>query len=334
MVKDNKMTYLILFLLFLFLLYYFFAASAPRQKNIVWGVNFSQAHAQFLKLDWRKAYLAILEDLGVKNIKLITNWDFVENKKGNYYFNDVDWQIKEADKHGAKLIYVVGMKTGRWPECHIPKWALTLSKKEQQEEILKYIKEVVLRYKNQKSIIAWQAENEPLFEFGVCPWYDEDFLKKEVSLIKSLDPTRPVIVSDSGEQSFWFRAANIGDIVGTTMYRTVWVHVTDNYGFFMNFPLPPLSYWLKAQLIKGLFNKEVINVELQAEPWVPDIYVEVSLQQQEKTMNLDKFKDNIIFAKKTGLGKFYFWGTEWWYWLKEKENKPEIWNEAKRLFRN
>lgn len=26
--------------------------------------------------------------------------------------------------------------------------------------------------------------------------------------------------------------------------------------------------------------------------------------------------------------------TEWWFWLKEKQGKPEIWNEAKKLFAN
>jgi len=49
-------------------------------------------------------------------------------------------------------------------------------------------------------------------------------------------------------------------------------------------------------------------------------------------MNLERFKQNIEFAKRTGLDKFYLWGAEWWYWLKEKQNQPEIWNEAKLLF--
>jgi len=26
------------------------------------------------------------------------------------------------------------------------------------------------------------------------------------------------------------------------------------------------------------------------------------------------------------------WGGEWWYWMKEKQNQPEIWQEAKKLF--
>ena len=51
-------------------------------------------------------------------------------------------------------------------------------------------------------------------------------------------------------------------------------------------------------------------------------------------MNLEQFKKNIEFAKKTGLKEFYLWGAEWWYWMKEKQNKPEIWNEAKKLFQD
>ena len=258
----------------------------------------------------------------------------MEGEKGRYYFDDIDWQIKEAESRGVNLIYVVGMKTGRWPECHLPNWALNLQKQEQQEEILEYIKKAVLRYKNQKSIIAWQAENEPFFKFGECPWYDKNFLIEEVKFIKSIDSTRPVIVSDSGEYSSWFTAAKIGDIVGTTIYRKVWVHLTDKYGFYTSIFFPPQSYWIKAQIVKKLFNKEVINVELQAEPWVRNVFADIPLEEQEKTMDLKQFKRNIEFAKNSGLSTFYLWGGEWTYWLKKTQNKPEIWDEAKKLFIN
>lgn len=330
--KILKIFFLVCIVLLAFFTYYFFIFKAPQQKKITWGINFSQMQSESLKLDWKKTYLAILDNLGAKNIKLLAQWDFVEGKRGNYYFNDIDWQIKESEKRGTKLIYVVGMKTGRWPECHLPDWADALSKKEQQDGMLKYIKEVVARYKGSKSIVAWQAENEPLFEFGECPWYDKDFLIKEVAFIKSLDPTRPVIVSDSGEQSLWIEPAKIGDIVGTTIYRTVWVPIAHGIGFYFNFPIPPVVYWHKSQIIKYLFNKNVIAVELQAEPWSSKPFYNISLQEQEKSMNLNKFKENIKYAKQTGLDTFYFWGAEWWYWLKEKQNKPEIWNEAKKLF--
>ncbi len=59
---------------------------------------------------------------------------------------------------------------------------------------------------------------------------------------------------------------------------------------------------------------------------------DLSLEEQEKSMDFSRFQKNINFAKKTGLKEFYLWGAEWWYWMKTKQNKPEIWEEAKKLF--
>jgi endo-1,4-beta-mannosidase len=142
-----------------------------------------------LGLDWKQLYLAVTEELGAKNIKLHTQW--------GASFDDIDWQIKQAEKNNAKIIYVLGLKTGRWPECHMPEWAKTLEEKSQKTEILKHITETVMRYKDSKAIEYWQVENEPLFKFGQCPnWYykNDGFLKTEVALVKSLDPSREVII--------------------------------------------------------------------------------------------------------------------------------------------
>jgi len=317
-------------ILLLILVSYFFIGSPPQAEKITWGVNFSQKHAQNLGLNWKETYSALLNDLAVKNIKLITHWDFLEPEKDKYYFEDLDWQIKTAEKKGVKILLVIGMKTGRWPECHIPDWAGNLSKEEQQERILKLVEKTVLRYRDGNSIWAWQVENEPFFPFGECPWVDKNFLKKEIDLVKSSDSQkRPILISDSGEDSFWINAAKLGDIVGTTLYKKVWFR---QLGFYIYYPLPPTFYWRKAKYIEKIFNKKVIVVELQAEPWGPKLLYESPLEEQEKTMNLERFKADIEFAKKTGLDEFYLWGGEWWYWLKEKQNRPEIWNEAKKLF--
>lgn len=315
---------------------YFFIGKTQTQEKITWGIDFSQSQTEYLGLNWKEAYLAIINDLGVKNIKLHTNWNWIEGKKDNFYFDDIDWQIKQAEQKNVQIIYVIGMKTGRWPECHLPDWSINLSEKNQQEELLRYIAEVVDRYKNSKAIEYWQVENEPFFKFGKCPdWYykNDDFLKKEIALVKSIDPSRKIIISDSGEQSSWFSAAKIGDIVGITMYRNAWAHVTNDFGFNVNFSLlNAKTYARKSQIIKKMFGKDVICIELQAEPWVSKSFLENSLQEQSKTMNIDIFKNNIEFAKQTGFDKFYLWGVEWWLWMKEKQNQPEIWNEAKKLF--
>jgi len=338
--KFLKIILIILVIIFIIiagLFIYFFAGKAQVQENITWGVDFSQSQAEYLKLNWKENYSAIINDLGAKNIKLHTNWNWVEGKKDDYFFKDIDWQIKQAEQNNVKIIYVIGMKTGRWPECHIPNWAQNLSSSKQQTELLKYMTEVVQRYKGSKAIVSWQVENEPLFPFGECPgWYykDDSFLKTEIALVKSLDPTRKIIVSDSGEQSTWFGAAKTGDIVGITMYRNAWAQVNDNFGFNINYDfLNPTTYARKAQIIKRMFGKDVICIELQAEPWTSGPLMESTLEEQTKSMNVDMFKEDVEFAKQTGLDTFYFWGVEWWYQMKTQHNQPEIWNEAKTLFK-
>jgi len=324
------MIFLIISALILLIVGFFFVGKPPQAKEITWGVNFSQKHATNLGLDWKETYLALLDDLKVKNIKLITHWDLIEPTKDGYVFDDLDWQVGEVKRREGKIILVIGMKTGRWPECHIPDWAKNLKKEEQQKEILGIIEKIVLRYGDSQAIRYWQVENEPFFPFGECPWMDKEFLKKEIDLVKSLDyKKRPVVISDSGELSLWFGAAKFGDLVGTTMHRKVWFKEFKKY---VDYPFPPVYYWRRAQIIKKLFSKEVICVELQLEPWCPRSLYDCSIEEQQKTMNLEKFKENVKFAKETGFDTFYLWGAEWMYLIKEKQGLPEIWEEAKKLF--
>ena len=325
--KIIKMTLLALLFLVLIVFCYFFVGRAPEPKTIEWGVNFSQKHSQNLGLDWKDNYLALLDDLGVKNLKVATYWDLIEKKDGEYDFSDLDWQIQEASKRNAKVLLVLGMKTPRWPECHIPDWAKGLSKEEQQEKISTFLKEMILHYRDST---MWQVENEPFFPFGDCPWVDKKFLKKEIQEVKSLDPQkRPVVITESGEFPLWIMAARYGDVVGVTMYKKVWFH---QFGFYLTYPFPPVFYYRKAQIVKNIFGKEIIGVELQAEPWGPKLVYDMPLSEQEKTMDLEQFKSNVNFAKETGLSAHYLWGAEWWYWMKEKQKMPAIWEEAKKLF--
>lgn len=317
------------FLIFFILIFlYFFVGKSQKAEYIFWGVNFSQKHAVDLGLDWKEAYSAILEDLGVKKIKLAVHWDLIQPYPNEFHFEDLDWQIEKAKENDAKMILLLGIKTSRWPECHIPDWAKSKNQKDQQKEILKMLEEIIVRYKDNSAVERWQIENEPFFAFGECEWVDEEFLKKEIELVKSLDE-RPVIISDSGEGSFWFKAAKFGDIVGTTMYKKVWMSQLKTY---ITYPFPPIFYKRKADIINKVFNKEVICIELQAEPWGPELLYNSSLEEQEKTMNPVRFEKNIEFAANTGFKEFYLWGSEWWYWMKTKQINDDIWQIAKKLF--
>jgi len=307
----------------------FIGFPGSQKKDIVWGVNFSQKQAQDLGLDWKANYLALLDDLGAKNLRVASYWDLIEKEQGKYDFSDLDWQIKIAEERGVKVILVIGMKTPRWPECHEPSWAQSQKSNLKSQNLLKYIDEIVNRYRNSSAIWAWQVENEPFFPFGDCPKFDEGILKKEIESVKSID-SRPVLISDTGEFSLWFEPAKLGDIVGITMYRKAWF---ENLNSYISYPFPAVFYSRKADIIKWIFNKKTICVEFQAEPWGPKpLYANLAPSEQEKTMNLEQFKKNVEFAKNTGIDSFYLWGSEWAYWMKEKQAKPEIWNEMRKLF--
>jgi len=324
--KKNLTTFLIiLFLIFLLFIIFFPFRTAP-----IWGVSFSQKHSEDLGLDWRKNYLDLLEDLKIKHLRVITYWDLLENKNGNYFFNDLDWQIAEAEKRDVKIILIVGMKTGRWPECHLPDWAKKINKEEQQKEVLELIEKIVLRYKGSKAIEYWQIENEPLFkEFGTCPWSDKNFLKKEVELVRRLDPGHPIILTASGEFSLWNEVGVLGDVIGFSLYKNVWV---DKFNLYFSYYLPPSFYFAKKEWNKIIFKKESFCTELQAEPWCRNLIYNCSLEEQSKTIDLKRFQNNVAFAKKIGTKRVYFWGAEWWYWMKTKQNQPQFWEEAKKVF--
>jgi hypothetical protein len=330
---NSKVKNMLLVLLLVFLLiigYYFIGFSKPSSEDVEWGVNFSVKQTEFLKLDSRQTYLALLDNLRVRKIKISVHWDLIEKQEGNFDFSELDWQMQEAQKRGAEVVLAIGMKTPRWPECHLPDWTRNMSKADQQDRILRMLSVVVNRYKSNPALTGWQVENETFLKFGACPWIDGNFLKKEVNFVREIDKNRPVIVTDSGEISLWIRSGAIGDIVGVTTYKKVW---QDQLNFYFSYRLPPVFYERRYQLVKSLLKKEIIGTELQAEPWCKQSIMNASVDEQMVTMSLDQFRENIEFARRTGIKTFYLWGAEWWYWMKEKQNHPEYWEEARYLFK-
>mgnify|MGYP000103162309 CR=1 FL=1 len=298
-------------------------------KNLEYGITFSKKKVQEMNLDWKKAYVAILDDMKIKKIRLSAYWDEVEFNRDVYNWDDLDWQIEEANKRNVQIVLAVGGRLPRWPECHYPDWAKSLGKSSREQEILDYIEKVVSKYKDNKGIAYWQVENEPfLSHFGDCPKLDKKFLDKEIELVRKLDP-RPIIITDSGELSLWIPAAKRADIFGTTMYRDTYSKHLERY---VHYPIEPGFFHFKKNIAK-LFAKpdDWIVIELQAEPWCRLPYQNVPKVEREYTMSKDKFLETIEFARLAGFRTFYLWGAEWWYWEKEANKDPEMWETAKAL---
>lgn len=162
------------------------------------GVSFSAPYAEYLGIHPQTCMKESITDLGVKRFRLMSYWNRHETQKGTYDFRDLDWQMKLAEKHGVEVTLCLGLKQPRWPESHWPTWAKNTTKEEWQQHLLDFIHTAVTRYKDYSCIVSYQLENEAMLRsFGEAGDFDRNRLKRELELIKSLDPTRPVIMSTS-----------------------------------------------------------------------------------------------------------------------------------------
>src|SRR3989344_9024221 len=125
----------------------------PLPEKITYGVSFSKFHSEELELNWKEVYLALLDDLNVRNFRFTAHWPNTEPEDGKFNFSELDFQMNEARKRDASVIMAVGRRLPGWPECHEPSWLSQLGSASsnqlsvfgKQERILKYIEAVVNR---------------------------------------------------------------------------------------------------------------------------------------------------------------------------------------------
>jgi hypothetical protein len=301
------------------------------------GVTFSSRYASDIGLDWKQAYISMLDDLKVRNIRIPVYWDLVEKSDGQYDFTDLDWELSQAQQRNAHVILVVGKKVPRWPECYVPDWVGS-DPNTIKDKLLAFEDTVVVHYKDgHPEISDWQVENEPFLNFGICGSVDPNLLDAEIAEVRKDDPSRKIIITDSGELSSWIPAASRADIFGTTMYREVYssrVIFGHTLGHW-DYPWGPNFFRIKELFIKIFAHQDnPIVIELQGEPWVQGWTTSAPVSEQLDSMNAQKLDSNVQFAKETGMKQVYIWGVEWWYWMKVNQNNPSLWDEAKKLFSN
>ncbi len=302
-------------------------------SKIVYGVTFSPRYASYLNLDWHKVYTEMLDGLKVRNLRIPGYWDKLQKEEKKYDFTEIDYMLNEANKRGSKVILILGARQPRWPECHIPAWASSLSLVDRRQKLLEFIQKTVERYKDHPSVWAWQVENEPFLPFfgKDCDKGDVSFLKKEVDLVRSKSQ-KTIIITDSGELELWNVPMQVSDIFGTTLYRRTYDPILG----YKTYPILPYLYNVKSALVRAVFaphNQKTIITELQTEPWLSRAdFSEGTPKKQAEIFSVENFKDNIEFAKKTGFDEMYLWGVEWWYFMAQN-GYPQYLEYAKTLFK-
>lgn len=298
------------------------------------GVSYSIKYADELGIDWKQGYLALLDEVGIKRLRLMSYWDLHEPANDEFMFDDLDWQIDQATRHNATVTLALGQRQPRWPECHVPRWLDALDNNSKQAQLLEYIEEVVTRYRDNPTVVSYQIENEAANRlFGECPEYDPAFLEKEIELIRSLDPTATIITNVSNQSGTpMFGPVKMADAVGFSIYKNAHFDAFGQQNGWSFWYVPSQWHSLRAAIVDGVVGADTFVHELQAEPWGPQATVNLSDDEQAKTMNPEQLLTNVAFAQQTGMKEIYLWGGEWWYWRLTEFDDEKLWQTVKDVY--
>lgn len=312
---------------------------SERNQPYVLGTSFIPAYAQSLGLDPQQTMDGLINDVGVRNFRLVSYWNQMEPAPGTYDFSTLDWQFKKVEAAGGQITLSVGLRQPRWPECHMPDWARNESPEVWQDQLNAYISAVVARYKDSPALKSYQIENEYFLKgFGRCQEIpgamDRSRLVTEYNLVKQLDPHHKLIVNRSNNALGWPVGDPQPDEYGISIYKRVWdAQITHRY---LEYPFPAWYYAFVAGWQKLFTGRDMIIHELQAESWGPNgkSLNEISVAEGNKSLDAQRLTDRVKFAQGTGMHEVYLWGSEYWYYRMVKQNDPSLWNAAKSAFRD
>lgn len=303
-------------------------------KPLTLGASFIPKYAEGFGLDPKETLDAMINDLGIKHIRMVSYWEDIEKQPGVFDFSQLDWEFAKANAGGAKISLAIGLRQPRWPECHSPAWADVRSDnvKVWQPKLEAFIAQVVNRYKSNPALDSYQLENEFfLGAFGECTDFSRSRLISEYNLVKSLDPSHTLIVSRSNNALGLPIGQPTPNLFGVSVYKRVW-DATITHRYF-EYPFPAWFYASLAGAGKILTGKDMIIHELQAEPWPPHAeIVNTSTAELNKSLDAKRLQDRFSYGEATGIRTIYLWGTEEWYYMKVKRNDPSLWNVAKQEF--
>lgn len=283
------------------------------------GVSFSVKQARNFELD-PKGTLNELIDAGFTNFRLMSYWDIHEQSKDEYDFSELDWQFDLIESTGGTVTLAIGQRQPRWPECHIPGWALNSDKEEYELQLIQYLEETVTRYKDRQSLISFQLENEAANnKFGVCEKYDRDLLQRELNAVRIAAPDSEIITNLSNQSGVPLTGA-VGDRVGFSYYRTANFSLLGKNIQWSFWYLPTWWHGFRAEVVRRVHGTEPFIHEMQAEPWGSHNVWDQSSETQTSIMPVENIENYLADARRTGMSEIYVWGGEWYVWRQKNFN--------------
>src|SRR5260370_1081285 len=269
-----------------------------RRGQTLLGTSFRPLQVEAFGLEARatlKTVLAFPFDI----VRLAAYWNRIEGRSGQFDTSELDWQLDATERSGKQVILSVGpIKNFGCRGFFVRKHRVERPLREGSvvrpaayaalfASASGFIRQIVDRYRNRSSIVAWQLEHEAADPLGVeHSWrLGADFIERELEALKEADPSRPVMMtgflptSSAVRLSQWWRtrdqgdslavAARLADIVGIDYYPR---HALVNFGrrtLYLDGAGLPWQRALTHTLLQAIRQrgKRLMVSEGQAEPW-------------------------------------------------------------------
>lgn len=314
------------------------------------GVNFSHRHAEWLGLDPDDLYRALLDDLGVRHVRISVYWDEIAPTPAALELGSLRRWLDPLQARGAKALVTVGLKAQRWPEYYPPTW-LTSSMPmahgadvEQHPRVVAHLllmlERVTAYLADYDAVGAWQVENEPFLPsmrhteaWQISP----SLLAREIEVVRGSDPrSRPIVVNHSTQSRFdrrWWTALRSADRLAENIYtrkpnRWPWPRYFNLYALPVYRPALGRESRVARDLGKGLWI-----TELQAEPWQRDD-IKTLRPEQVESISPERIRRNLALVHRAGASHVYLWGAEWWQYTAQQHGDTRYWDLARSLFQS
>lgn len=334
------------------------------------GISFRPRQAESFGLVPTDALHSLLE-YPFDIIRLAAYWNHIESQPGRFDFSELDWQVDAAEAADKQIIICVGpVKCFGYPEYFVPDHVLDSPIPEHSvvsakthpsllEASTTFARRIVERYRDRESVVAWQVEHEAVDPLGMeHSWrLSASFVRSEVDAVRSVDPSRPVVLNGFLPTSTpvrlvqWWRtrdqgdsltiARSLADVIGVDFYPR---HALVSLGSWSAYLDGANRHWQQrpwrqlAAWKSESSRRQMIVTEGQAEPWetitVPPNPDRAGMYSCLPEDVIDNYNRAIRYAARSGLAckAYLFWGAEYWL-LRQASGDPRYLDTFARVLK-
>jgi hypothetical protein len=312
------------------------------------GASFSHHHAAWLGLDPRETLRRLLEDVGVRYLRLSVYWHEIAPEPTSLDFSHVGPWLELAARHNARVLMTLGLKAQRHPEFYPPDWLTAehplphgtdIAEQERVVARLLLMLERVTAFLADYDVIdAWQVENEPFLPAAgrTVGWrISPGLLAREIAVVRDSDPRhRPIIVNHSSRTAFdrwWLPALNAADVLAQNIYTRVPARRAP-WRYWNRYLFGPFAPALRRQAaVARRLGKEFWVTELQAEPWENGDILTMD-SSAIGSISPERIRSNLELARRTTAARIYLWGAEWWCYMADRRGDGRYLEVARKLY--